>query len=119
MAELIAGLTFEQWRAEFPLLGRVCAGEEVFWINPRLTSPVGRRISAEIDPADINEADRRLCRFAPYLALVFPETESNLSTTTTQYITLAEAPTNNTKKLQQEPQFRLLILPRCVCRLPK
>jgi D-serine dehydratase len=70
--------TLEQWRARLPLLGRVSAAEEVFWTNPLFSSLSGRRITTEIDPAEIDEADRRLSRFAPYLAKVFPETGDGL-----------------------------------------
>ena len=78
MAGLIAGLTLEEWRAKLPLLDRVAAAEEVFWLNPRFAPLAGRRISAEIDPSEIDEAARRLQRFAPYLARVFPETGDGL-----------------------------------------
>jgi len=74
MCGSIAGLTLEEWLAKLPLLARVSAAEEVFWTNPLFASLSGRRITAEIDPAEIEEADRRLRRFAPYLARVFPET---------------------------------------------
>lgn len=63
--------------AKDPVLPRVAAGEAVVWINPK------RRPSCEVLPslplgiADILDAEARLRRFAPFIRLRFPETESN------------------------------------------
>ena len=76
MDKLIAGLTLAAWAEKLPLLPRVSAAEEIFWFNPLFASLAGRRISDELGPADIEDAKARRRRFAPYLALVFPETRS-------------------------------------------
>lgn len=70
----IAGKTMEEWKEELPLLKKVIATEELFWTNPQLESCNNRIIHTEIGMADIEDAERRLLRFAPYLAKAFPET---------------------------------------------
>lgn len=74
MEKFIAGKSIELWRQELPLLESVERAEEVFWINPVLSAPAGRSISPELGADDIEDAEKRLKRFAPYLAKVYPET---------------------------------------------
>lgn len=71
----IAGKTMEEWEKELPLLQKVMATEGVFWTNPRLESCNNRVIHPAMGMADIEDAEQRLQRFAPYLAMVFPETK--------------------------------------------
>ncbi|MDR1296876.1 MAG: D-serine ammonia-lyase [Deltaproteobacteria bacterium] len=70
----IAGRPTEEWLERLPLLRKVRAAEEVLWTNPALAPLAGRVISPELGLADIEDAGRRLARFAPYLARVFPDT---------------------------------------------
>ncbi len=70
----IAGYTLDQWRERLPLLDSVMRAEEVFWTNPGLATVQGRNISDILSAADIDDAERRLERFAPYLEKAFPET---------------------------------------------
>ena len=60
---------------KIPLLKNVMDLEEVFWENPgyRNFSDIKLPLSKE----DINDASRRLKRFAPYLAKAFPETAAD------------------------------------------
>jgi D-serine dehydratase len=76
MEKLIAGIRLDVWKRRLPLLEKVAGAEEVFWTNPLVTPLNGRQISAELGLADIEDAENRLKRFAPYLAKVFPETRS-------------------------------------------
>ncbi|HEY3423920.1 MAG TPA: D-serine ammonia-lyase [Negativicutes bacterium] len=76
MAAKIAGKTIEEWTKEYPLLQPVIATEEVFWINPQLATCNGRTINMKLGIDDIEDAEQRLLRFAPYLAKVFPETQA-------------------------------------------
>ncbi len=66
--------SLEELQQRFPLLKDINAGKEAFWLNPALASLNGRRISGELGTEDIDDAEKRLERFAPYLALAFPET---------------------------------------------
>lgn len=59
------------------ILERIIRTKAVFWTNPKLTSCEGRKISPDISLADIDDAEARLQRFAPYLAQAFPETAAS------------------------------------------
>ena len=74
METVIAGKTKKEWIAQIPLLQDVVDLKEVFWVNPELQSVKGRTIHQTLGMADIEDAERRLERFAPYLSKVFPET---------------------------------------------
>ena len=69
-----AGLTPAEWKRRLPLLEKAAGAEEIFWTNPRLTSLDGRQIATGLGLADIEDAQKRLASFAPYLAKAFPET---------------------------------------------
>ena len=75
MITKIAGKTLEEWKQEFPLLQQMITTKEVFWVNPQLSSCNNRIISKQLGIADIDDAEKRLLRFAPYIEKVFPETK--------------------------------------------
>ncbi|MGJ9458009.1 D-serine ammonia-lyase [Oceanobacillus sp. CF4.6] len=71
---LIAGKTIKQWKKDYPLLEKISSTEEVFWENPNYLS-FGKAIpNITLTEEDIQKADERLHRFAPYIAEVFPVT---------------------------------------------
>jgi len=76
VSNCIAGKTIEDWKQECPLLENVMATSEVLWTNPKYTPCINREISMLLGQKEIDEAERRLARFAPYIAKVFPETLS-------------------------------------------
>ncbi|MBM6828577.1 D-serine ammonia-lyase [Anaerotignum lactatifermentans] len=57
-----------------PLLEAVSQGKEVIWINERLTSTEEAMSQIQLTMADIDDAEARLARFAPFIQKVFPET---------------------------------------------
>ncbi|TDL34221.1 D-serine ammonia-lyase [Jeotgalibacillus sp. S-D1] len=60
---------------EYPLLNQLISLQESFWINPKLEKyPIGIK-KATLSQQDVNDAENRLMRFAPYLAKAFPETK--------------------------------------------
>lgn len=59
--------------AKWPLLAAMKEGREVTWLNERKVS--GETDHLPITLAEIEEADARLRRFAPFLAAAFPETK--------------------------------------------
>lgn len=71
----IAGKTIEEWKQECPLLQKIIANEEVFWVNPQVETCNDRMGKMILGIADIEDAEQRLLRFAPYIAKVFPETQ--------------------------------------------
>ncbi|WP_462413501.1 D-serine ammonia-lyase [Neobacillus sp. Marseille-QA0830] len=61
----------------FPLLERLMSAEEVFWLNPNRKKGEAAIKQTPINFSDVSEANERLTRFAPYIAKVFPETQSS------------------------------------------
>lgn len=63
--------TIAEWKKAFPILQRIAAYEEVIWENPKYT---GNIASSLFSMKDIEDAEKRLERFAPYIREAFPET---------------------------------------------
>ena len=61
---------------EYPLIGKIKETKEVFWINPKYES-INISQSGGLSIEDIQDAEARLKRFAPYIETVFPETAEN------------------------------------------
>lgn len=55
-----------------PIVREVAEGKETFWLNPKKTTRSNWNLTA-VTQADIDDAEQRLQRFAPYLETVFPE----------------------------------------------
>lgn len=72
--ELILGKTKEAWVHSFPLVERLILTEEVFWNNPKYMDFDRAIQHVSLGIKDVQDAEERLRRFAPYLASVFPET---------------------------------------------
>lgn len=53
-----------------PLVGPVSEYKEIFWGNP----DYGKEAELPFDQRDIDDAEARLARFAPYIKKAFPET---------------------------------------------
>ncbi|WP_312353782.1 D-serine ammonia-lyase [Aminipila sp.] len=87
--------------------------EETLWINPR---GIENTFDGSITQKDIDEAEERLQRFAPYIKKVFPETETSEG--------IIESPLKEIPKLQKrlsellnyEHEGRLLL--KCDSHLP-
>lgn len=73
MTRLIGGKTQAGWLRAHPVLRQVMAREEVCWLNPAYGAPARQEL---FDPAEIDAAEARLRRFAPYLSAAFPETQA-------------------------------------------
>jgi len=77
MPELIHGKTLAQWRQQLPEIDQVIAASPLLWVNPRYRSIERITSRAELSCDDILDAERRLARFAPYIARVFPDTRAD------------------------------------------
>ena len=58
-----------------PLLQKMQRGEAVVWINPDLCPFETAEKNTELTMADIEDAEKRLERFAPFIMKCFPETK--------------------------------------------
>lgn len=73
----ILGRTMGQWEEDFPLIRQIRRYEEVFWSNPNL-KPVEAAIpETDVTLEEVQAAENRLKRFAPFLMEVFPETRAS------------------------------------------
>jgi D-serine dehydratase len=63
----------EDWVAEFPLLAELMALKETAWFNPGIASADEALCDVGLTMADVEDASRRLMRFAPLLMRYFPE----------------------------------------------
>jgi D-serine dehydratase len=71
----IMGRTLAEWVKEYPLLQEIIAMHEVWWSNPAcVETPASLPLALGIK--DVEDAERRLLRFAPYIAKAFPETQA-------------------------------------------
>ena len=72
---IILGRTLAEWVKEYPLLQEIIAMREVWWSNPDCVPTVDSLLLA-LGIKDVEAVERRLLRFAPYIAKAFPETQA-------------------------------------------
>ncbi|PEC83226.1 D-serine ammonia-lyase [Bacillus cereus] len=65
----------EKLKEEYPLLNKLIETEEVFWVNPNMEKYETAIKDSPLNEEDVKDAEKRLKRFAPYIAKVFPETK--------------------------------------------
>lgn len=59
----------------FPIIGEMKKGNEVIWVNPDKVSFAESMKECELSMADVEDAEERLKRFAPFIMKCFPETK--------------------------------------------
>ncbi len=72
---MIEGKKIQEWKEAYPLLNEIIATEEVFWANSKFSEFEKAIAKVSVGEDDVEEAEARLKRFAPYIAKVFPETK--------------------------------------------
>ncbi|MGF9940720.1 D-serine ammonia-lyase [Bacillus anthracis] len=65
----------ETLKEEYPLLNKLMATEEVFWVNPNMEKYETAIKDSPLSEENVKDAEERLKRFASYIAKVFPETK--------------------------------------------
>ena len=73
MSQLLSETAITALIKKYPLIEKIMKKEETLWLNPLIGSTEKSRLTV----ADVKDASRRLDRFAPYIATVFPETKSS------------------------------------------
>ena len=68
-------MTLAEWITKYPLLEEIIAMREVWWLNPECVESAAS-LPLALGIRDIEDAQKRLLRFAPYLARAFPETQA-------------------------------------------
>ncbi len=59
---------------KFPIISEIRKGKEIVWINPDKTDLVTSMKDSKLTMADVEDAEQRLQRFAPFIMKCFPET---------------------------------------------
>lgn len=73
--KIISGKTIAEWTEKFPMLKNIIETEEVFWVNPKLGKFEDAIKKLSINEAHVEDAEKRLNRFATFIVKNFPETE--------------------------------------------
>ncbi|PGM52076.1 D-serine ammonia-lyase [Bacillus sp. AFS053548] len=60
---------------KYPILKKLMNFEEYLWLNPNVETFQKAMKMSPLTQDDVNDADERLKRFAPYISKVFPETK--------------------------------------------
>ncbi len=66
----------DQLKQQFPLIQTLQDYQETFWFNPNRYPLKDALAKVGLSEQDVKDAEARLDRFAPYLAKVFPETQT-------------------------------------------
>lgn len=74
MEKMILGKAMEQWTAEFPIIEKLVKYEPVLWINKDLGKAENVLPGLALTMEDMEDAEKRLLRFAPLIERLFPET---------------------------------------------
>ncbi|MFE4202663.1 D-serine ammonia-lyase [Aneurinibacillus aneurinilyticus] len=72
--KVIQGKDEQYWKEEYPIISKLVSTKEVLWLNPKHEGFQAGITKALLNKNDVNEAEKRLKRFAPYIAKAFPET---------------------------------------------
>ncbi|MBP5199435.1 MAG: D-serine ammonia-lyase [Schwartzia sp.] len=67
-------MNIEQLMAKTPIVEQIRAAKEVFWVNPGVCPFDEIKGNLPLTASDIDDAEARLARFAPFIAKKFPET---------------------------------------------
>lgn len=106
----------EDLKTTYPLLQQLISLEEVLWINPKLVNDSQRNQSLPLPQDDVTDAEKRLERFAPYIANVFPETQEANGIIESPLIKIPEMKIRLTEKYRQSIPGELLL--KCDSHLP-
>lgn len=99
----------EQLVADFPLVNKLIALEEISWFNPKITTLKEGLPYVGLDLSDIKDASDRLMRFAPYLAKAFPETAINNGIIESDVVEISAMKSQLEKQYDVEIKGKLLL----------
>lgn len=68
-------IEMNQWKKKLPLIDPIIKREEIIWLNPLIESATTGLSKIRVTAEEVEDASKRLQRFAPYIVSVFPETK--------------------------------------------
>lgn len=66
----------KEWKKRFPVIGDMSEGREVVWINPELSDYALSMEGVSVAGDEVEDAEARLLKFAPFIRKCFADTES-------------------------------------------
>lgn len=69
-------INLQELEVKFPIVRDLAQEKEVAWINPDKTSMEEARKAMELSMKDVDDAEARMERFAPFIMKCFPETKA-------------------------------------------
>ncbi len=73
-SKIILGKPLDTWIKEFPIIDDLIKSNETIWINENKLPFSDAIKKSQLTKSDIEDASKRLQRFASYFKKVFPET---------------------------------------------
>jgi D-serine dehydratase len=100
----------------YPILKKLMNLEEYLWLNPNLESFQKAIKMSPLTQDDVNDADERLKRFAPYISKVFPETKVTNGIIESPFVQIPSMKQSLEKNFQQTILGELFL--KCDSHLP-
>lgn len=99
----------DQLKQQFPLIKTLQAYQETFWFTPHRYPLKEALAKVGLTAEDVREAEARLARFAPYLAQVFPETQTQQGKIESDIVEIAhmQQTLSSTEQVQPTGKFWL------------
>ncbi|MCL6570914.1 MAG: D-serine ammonia-lyase [Bacillus sp. (in: Bacteria)] len=107
--KIIQGKTIKEWEEKYPLMSKIISTDEVFWTNSKYEKFTDAIKKISLSEKDVEDAEERLNRFAPYIAKVFPETQKTNGIIESPIVPIPNMQSNIAKTYNQEILGQLLL----------
>lgn len=109
MNKIILNKGINQWVKEFPIIGSLMDYEPVFWVNNDLSRTDNVLSELPLTIEDMNDAEKRLQRFAPLIKILFPETMDREGLIESELAHIGEMKKSLHKVYKQSIEGRLML----------
>lgn len=99
----------QEIRKEIPVIEHIADAKELAWINPELKPYDKAMQGMELTMADIDDAEERLFRFAPFIKACFPETRGQNGLIESRLTEIARMKSHINQKYHADLQGHLLL----------
>jgi len=107
--KIIQGKTIKEWEEKYPLMSKIISTDEVFWTNSKYEKFEAAIKKVSLSDKDVEDAEERLNRFAPYIAKVFPETQKTNGIIESPIVPIPNMQSNIAETYNQEILGQLLL----------
>jgi len=109
MKKSILDKSVSQWVREFPVIKSLMEYKPVFWINNNLDSSKNVLPGLSLNIKDMEDAEKRLQRFAPLISRLFPETADKDGLIESELVNVGNMKNSIQKVYEQSFEGRLLL----------